>query len=227
MQPHGPRLFHLVQQAEAPFSSRNVPNVVMDLFSGPSGSVAARDALYAAYADVTPAAIQRINAAITEVLTRTSGWSARMISDRVRPLLEDDGFQPEEAARRADIIARTEPRAIVAEWQTRLDRAEMNRRGEAWLYDVVGADDHRTTRLSRWIRQEVRTEAQRRGQRGLPMDDVFRIMDEGIGHAKAGAFADGGRLSWVEGEPIILPAGFQRRGYVCHYQDRDRMRRVE
>jgi hypothetical protein len=52
------------------------------------------------------------------------------------------------------------------------------------------------------------------------------VMDEGINLAKTGAFEEGGVLSGTPGQPIRLPGNFHRRGFVCHFQERDSVVRV-
>lgn len=152
------------------------------------------------------------------VLAVMSGdrWSVTRIRERITPILDSAGVAA--AKSRADIIARTESAAILSEYRVRKYRAEEEERGKQYLYRMSGVKDHRRTKLSWWIQEQVGD--------GKPLDDVLRIMDDGIEHAKAGAFWEGGSLAGTQGQPIRLPAGFRRRGQTCHFQDRDQMVRT-
>lgn len=203
-----------VEQA-SPRNSKQVPKRVQAVFRGPSGAANARDAIYdGPFAGLTMEQSARVKEEVIRSLTQPQGWSVDSIVRRIEPLLEEAGV--ENPRGRAETIARVETSALVSEWKLRViqaQRAEGSLDG-AERYGVVGAEDFRRTKLSWWVAQQV-------GEEGRPLAEVLDIMDRGIRLAKAGAFAQGGMLAQTEGEPIKLPANFQRRGFVCHYNDRD------
>lgn len=199
-----------------PDASTELPATVRAVFRGPSGMLAARDAIYASpFSGLTPFQSERVKAAIIEALNQPQGWSVKSIVERIQPVLVEAGFTPDLAAARAELIARQETASVASEWKLRLYQEAEEARGTTGQdrYKVVGAEDHRTTKLSRWIRSQVGT--------GKPLGEVISIMDQGISLAKEGAFSKGGSLSPTPGEPVKLPAQFNRRGFTCHYGERD------
>lgn len=203
------------QASRAPRNDRQVPRQVQAVFRGPSGSVAARDAIYdGPFAGLTMEQSARVKEQVIRSLTQPQGWSTDSIVRRIQPILEEAGIENPRA--RAETIARVETGALVSEWKLRVIQAQQDEgrlEGDE-RYGVVGAEDFRRTKLSWWIAQQV-------GEDGRPLAEVLEIMDRGIRLAKAGAFTEAGMLASVEGEPIRLPSNFTRRGFVCHYNDRD------
>lgn len=205
-------------EQSAILSDDALPRSVDSAFKGPSGAVLAQDVLYAdPFSGVSPQASEAVKRQIVDSMTQPQGWSEDSIARRIRPILEREGLQ--DAKERASLIARMEPAAMASELRLRQYMALEENTATPALYEMVGADDHRTTKLSRWIR------AQTRG--GKVLDEVLRIIDEGIELAKRGAFlADNAALSGIPGEPIRLPTNFYRRGTVAHFGERDVLRRI-
>lgn len=200
-----------VEQA-APRNSDQAGQLFRAAFAGPSGAVEALDALYGgALSGLTPEQTQAVMEEIAASLSQPQGWSIQSIQRRIQPVFERAKVDNAEA--RANLVARVETAAIISEWKIREYQLREEESGVEGVYRVSGADDHRTTKLSRWIRAQVGD--------GRPLPDVLRVMDQGVALAKAGAFLPGGALSEVQGQAISLPPGFTRRGSLCHYNDRD------
>lgn len=196
-----------------------MPPGVQAVFNGPSGAVAAEDEIHEAYADLDPATIEQVNEEIVDSLTQPQGWSSRSIQERITPLLVNAGLDRAEAKQRADTISRMEPRSMASEWKMRLWQQEEADRGQEFDYTIRGADDFRTTKMSRWQREQV-------PDGGAPLEDIKDILDKSIEKAKNGDFTEQGKNSDIPGDPIKLDSGFQRRGFISHYGDRDRVVRV-
>ena len=180
-------------------------------FGGPSSAPeSAGDAAMTAFAGLTAEEGEAVRRQVLQTMS-SERWSVARISDRVLPILQRAGLEAAKA--RADLIARTESAAVLSEYRVRIFEAEEQERGKEYLYRYSGVNDHRRTKLSHWIGQAIGD--------GKPLRDVLRIMDDGIRHAKTGAFEQGGALATVPGKPIRLPAGFQRRGFVAHFGERD------
>lgn len=205
----------LRQALGAPSSDASMPPGVAAVFGGPSGATAAEEAIFSTYAGLTAEQGLEVRREVAASLSQPQGWSLESVAARVRPVLEAAGVDPVAAAWRSRVIAATETRAAISEWQQRLYRAAETERGVEFLYRDVGPDDARTTKLSYWCREQIGD--------GKRLDDVLRILDEGVRLAVAGAFADGGSLARGPGQPVRLPAGFQRRGFLVHFGDRDRI----
>lgn len=202
---------------QAPLSDANIPSSVDVAFKGPSGALLARDVLYAdLFAGITQDGSDAVKREIVDSMSQPQGWSERSIAKRILPILEREGLQ--DASERASLIARMEPAAMASEvWL----RQAYTREGETrtpFLYEMVGPNDHRTTKLSRWIR------AQTNG--GVTLDRLLNIIDHGIELAKSGAFTPNGMYSGIVGEPIRLPGYFYRRGTIAHFGERDVPRRL-
>lgn len=191
--------------------SDQLPRGVQVMLSGPSGAAQASDALWFQYTDLTREQSQRIRDAILESLTQRQGWSINSIVQRILPILESADL--ENPLARAEVIARTEVRSIASVFKMRRYLEDEAARGEPGVYRMRGAHDFRRTKLSWWIDQQV-------GE-GKPLPELLRIMDDGIQRCKAGDFTLTGSLSATKGQPIKLPLNFYRRGFLCHYQDRD------
>lgn len=206
------------QALGAPSSSAGVPGNVEAVFSGPSGYPLAEEAIYATYAGLTAEESARVREEVAKSLTQPQGWSIDSVGARVLPILTGAGIDPVTAAWRARVIAATETRAAISEWQHRLFRAEEADRGKEFLYRDVGPDDARTTKQSYWVRQQV-------GE-GKTLREITQILDEAVRLAASGAFAEGGSLAGGPGQPVKLPSGFQRRGFLVAFGDRDRIIRA-
>lgn len=195
----------------------DLPGELDDVFGGPAGSAAADDALFSDFADLDAETTEAVHEQIIESLTQPQGWSTESVVDRVQPVLENAGVENAEA--RAQNIARMEARSIASEWQQRIWEQQEAERDQAFRYTVVGADDFRTTKMSRWIRQGIPDD-------GMVMTALEERLDRAIDLAKQGAFTENGRHSDVPGQPIQLPDDFERRGFVTHFGDRDVVQRV-
>lgn len=167
------------------------------------------------FAGLTPIQAEQVRASIVDTMA-SPRWNVGLISQRVRALLEVHGIP--NASARADLIARTESAAIVSEYRVRQYQAQEAMRGREFLYRDAGVDDHRRTKLSKWIQERV-------GE-GKPLREVISIIEEGISLAKAGAFSATGALRGVQGQSIVLPHGFRRRGLIAHFGERDTFVRV-
>jgi hypothetical protein len=195
-----------VEQAEPHVGTR---------FGGPSPAVAAQDVLMDSFAGLTPDDALRVRQAIVETMSSPT-WNVADLEARIRVILEDAGLP--DAASRAGVIARTESAVLVSEHQIRQYRQQEAAQGREFVYRMTGARDHRRTKLSWWVEDQVGA--------GRPLDDVLRIIEDGIELAKEGAFVKGGSHYATRGQPIKLPAGFQRRGFIAHFNDRDTALRV-
>lgn len=205
-----------VEMAEM-LTNKDLPASVNTALRGPSGHVLASDVIYSdPFSGVSAEASERVKRVIVDSMTQPQGWSEQSIARRIQPILEAEGLQ--DARERASLIARMEPAAMAGELRLRQYQAMEEATATPGLYEMVGADDHRTTKLSRWIR--ARTKG------GKPLDEVLRIIEEGIELSKRGAFTNDGAYAGVPGEPIRLPSNFYRRGTVAHFGERDVLRRV-
>lgn len=182
-------------------------------FGGPSQAVEAADALWINYADVPPGIAAEINEHILDAMSQPQGWSVTSVSKRIQPILEVAGIDEHTARTRARAIARMETRSLQSEYKVRNALDEMADRGNNPLWVNRGARDHRRTKLSWWIDQSIGA--------GKTLPEVIGIIEQGIQLAKEGAFTKQGALSGTRGEPIQLPADFQRRGFLAHFNDRD------
>lgn len=205
-----------VPEVEQAAASNKLPKYLRSAFREPSRVDTVAEAQYEAYSGLSAELTQAINEEILESMTQPQGWSTRSIAARIEPLLAEAGVP--HARERANLIARTESAALESEMRLRLIRESEARRGRQDLYRTIGPDDHRRTRMSRWLAEQTRD--------GVPLDQLEQLMDEAVNLAKRGAFTDQGELSSIEGEPITLPPDFRRRGFVAHFQDRDVVVRV-
>lgn len=209
-----------VEAAENPqhTGSYELPQQISTMLQQPSGEILAADELFERYADVDRETAAEIGDVIQEEMTDPEGWSVRDIRQNLTSVLAEAGI--ENPGGRAETIARTETASIVSEARKRRnEQLAASRPSDAEpRFRVVGADDHRTTKISHWIRDQV-------GE-GVVHDDLVEVLDEAVERAKRGDFAEDGALSSVEGMPITLPDGFSRRGYTTHFNDRDRVERV-
>lgn len=200
-------------------SSRGLPKDLRAELSGPAGFVGASDEVFAEYAGLTIDAALQVKKEIVESLTQPQGWSTDSIVNRIQHHWEKAGFAPAVARTRAANAARTEVRSIASEFKRRNWKQEEADRGQKFRYHVRGADDHRTTKQSYWVRSQIPKE-------GLPLEDVERILDEALLRAKRGDFSTRGMLSHITGRPMRLPSNFQRRGFLIAFNDRDQVFRV-
>lgn len=202
---------------QAPLNDANIPHAVDVAFKGPSGAILARDVLYAdLFSGVSQDASDAIKREIVDSMSQPQGWSERSIAKRIQPILEREGLQ--DASERASLIARMEPAAMASEVWLRQAYAREGETRTPFLYEMVGPNDHRTTKLSRWIRSQTAG--------GVTLDRLLSVIDQGIELAKAGAFTPGGMYAGIVGEPIRLPSYFYRRGTIAHFGERDVPRRL-
>lgn len=180
-------------------------------FGGPSSApAAAGDVAMDTFAGLTPAQGEEVRHLVLDTMS-SDRWSVARIRDRILPILHEAGVQG--AAARAELIARTESAAVLSEYRVRVFEQEERDRGKEYMYRYSGVNDHRRTKLSHWIHQTIGD--------GKPLRDVLAIMDDGVRLAKQGAFEAGGAYGSLPGQPIKLPPGFERRGFVCHFGERD------
>lgn len=197
----------------------DLPAGVANLLGGPSGAVEAGDEAFTHYAGLTPDLAQRVKKDIVDALTNVQGWSTNSIAEAIKAHWQAAGFDPDTALARARTAARTEVRSIASEFKRRNYHEEEDRRQERFRYRVRGADDFRTTKLSRWVRGQVPPE-------GLELAALEQLLDQAVALAVQGAFDKTGTYASTPGNPIKLPAGFQRRGFLIHFNDRDTVVRV-
>ncbi len=190
---------------------KNLPTFDYATFGGPSSAPAgAGDIAMDTFAGLTAEQGEQVRQAVLETMSRDK-WNVKRISDRVLPILRQAGIDAAKA--RAELIARTESGAVISEYKVRVFEQQERERGQEYLYRYSGVNDARRTKLSHWIGQSI-------GE-GRPLRECLSIMDEGVRLAKQGAFEAAGQLATVPGQPIKLPAGFSRRGTVCHFGERD------
>lgn len=182
-----------------------------------TGEIWAADHIENTYADVDQGTAAEIEDILTEELNSDDGWSVQSLTDTLEQTLDArTGIDNPRA--RARTIARTETASVISEARKRRNEQLALERPDEQLFTVQGADDSRTTKMSYWIRQEVGD--------GVPHDELIDILDEAVSLAKDGAFTENGQHGNIHGEPIELPSDFSRRGYVTHFNDRDRVERV-
>lgn len=180
-------------------------------FGGPSSApAAAGDIAMDTFAGLTAEQGEEVRRLVLETMS-SDRWSVTRIRDRILPILQSAGVEAAKA--RAEVIARTESSAVLSEYQVRTFEQQERERGKEYLYRYSGVNDSRRTKLSHWIDQSIGD--------GRPLREVLSIMDDGVRLAKSGAFEQGGSLGTMPGQPIRLPANFQRRGFVCHFNERD------
>lgn len=196
----------LLLQAEEGFSAD---------FGGPSAAVAAADALSDGFAGLTAVQAAEVRQEVIRVM-RSQKWSVPLVRDAVQRVLERTGIPHPDV--RADVIARTETAALVSEHRLRVYRRQEAEHSRQFLYRDSGVNDHRRTKLSRWIQDTVGA--------GKTLPECIQAIEDGISLAKAGAFDRHGALRGVPGQPIVLPPSFRRRGFVAHFNERDTFVRV-
>lgn len=208
----------LVEIQEAIASNRDLTVNVKTSLGSAAGFNVIEDEAFTEYAGLTPAQAEEVRGEILASL-RQPTWSTDSIVRRIAPIWERAGLDPAAAAARAATVARTEVRSIASEFKKRAYQAEEAERGETYRYHIRGANDHRTTKLSYWTRQQIPRD-------GLPLTDLEAILDEGVMRAIRGDFTETGTLRGTHGQPIHLPPNFKRRGFLIHFNDRDQVYRV-
>lgn len=168
-----------------------------------------------AFQGLTAAQASEVRQSIVDVM-RSQKWNVDLVRKRVLEVLQAAGLPDADA--RSQVIARTETAALLSEHRIRVYRAQEEARGKQFLYRDSGVNDHRRTKLSRWIQDTVGA--------GKTLRECLAIIDDGIQLSKSGAFAKDGALRAVPGQPIVLPRGFRRRGFVAHFNERDTFVRV-
>lgn len=200
-------------------SSKQMPKQVLAELAAPAGFTDAQDELFDEFSGLPKKAAREIQQEILDSLTQPQGWSTDSIVRRIQHHWEVRGHSPEASRARAENVARTEVRSLASEFKRRNWHTDEAERQQKFKYHIRGANDHRTTKLSHWTRLQVP-----RG--GLELEEMEKMLDEGVRLAKAGAFWHGGELEKTPGKHISLPEGFKRRGFLVHFNDRDQVFRI-
>lgn len=206
-----------VLQQQVPTNAADMTESVKTILDGSGGPIIAQDELMDRYAGIGPAEATELQEILVDELTQPDGFSVQRTQERIAQMLRDRGFP--DLAGRAKTITRTESAAIITEAKRRNFQQMAAQREEELRFTVRGADDFRTTKMSRWIRQQIPED-------GLPLDELEQLLDRAVALAKQGAFTENGQHGDVTGDPIELPQGFRRRGFVTHFNDRDTVLRV-